>query len=102
MSTDMKRELKEADQRLLQLEKQLPFGTRFRRRYLSGRMYVATQLFELKGRIEGFLLAGVLVGKGFWPMLATKFPVAAALVVGFWDHVVEFTQAVVLVVTNSD
>lgn len=102
MSTDMKTRLKTADQQLNELERKLPLFQRLRRRYLTGRMLVVSQLFEQKGRAEGFLFAGALVGKSFWTGLATKFPVVAGIVIAAWDHITEFLEALLLAFSMSD
>lgn len=102
MSTDMKMQLKTADKQLDELERKLPLFQRLRRRYLTGRMFVVSQLFEFKGRVEGVLFASLIVGKTFWTGVAAKFPFATGVAVMAWDHAVEFVEGVLLLFTAAE
>lgn len=103
MSTDLLlKMLKEIDKQRDSLEGKLPWKARFRRRYLTGRMFWATQIADTYGGVKMAFLLYLAMGKQVFLTLATEYswlvnPVKnlSESVVDFWKVGVQFFHDVV-------
>lgn len=74
MSIDLAmKKLKDLDKEVLATESVLPWRTRFRRRYLSGRMFWATQVADTYGGIKMAFILYLALGKQVFIAFAHEY-----------------------------